>query len=105
MRTIIDLPENDIKMLDHLAKGMKASRAELVRRSVSAYLEKEIGENSISSDIYGLYDDVFTQDSVGLQQELRSDWDEREASSNHWSLQEPKQQPYITKNHDNGKKC
>ncbi len=100
MRTIIDLPEDDIKMLDHLAKGMKKSRAELVRRSVSAYLEKEIENATISSDIYGLYDDVFTKDSLSLQNDLRGDWDEREKKSNHWSLQEPAQQPY-----NDGKTC
>ncbi|GEM_PF-767515 len=94
MRTIIDLPEEDIKMLDHLAKGMSKSRAELVRRSVSAYLEKEMENATISNDIYGAYDDVFTKDSLKLQNELRSDWDERETQSSHWSLQEPAQQPY-----------
>jgi len=94
MRTIIDLPEDDIKMLDYLAKSMKKSRAELVRRSVSAYLEKEGGAQAISSDIFGLYDDVFTKDSLELQQELRGDWEQREVSSRHWSMQEPKQPTY-----------
>ncbi len=94
MRTIIDLPEDDIKMLDYLAKSMKKSRAELVRRSVSAYLEKEGGAQAISSDIFGLYDDVFTKDSLDLQEELRGDWEQREQTSKNWSLHEPKQQPY-----------
>ncbi len=94
MRTIIDLPEDDIKMLDHLAKRMDKSRAELVRRSVSAYLKEEIENAKISNDIFGLYDDVFTKDSLDLQENIRNDWGEREENNINWALHEPQQQPY-----------
>lgn len=37
MRTLIDLPEDDIKWLDRLAAAHGKSRAAMVREAVSAY--------------------------------------------------------------------
>jgi len=39
MRTIVDLPEDQIKALDSIGKREDLSRTELVRRAVAAYLD------------------------------------------------------------------
>lgn len=97
MRTIVDLPEEDIQALDLLAKRSKLSRAELVRRSVTAYIEKEAENNAITHDIFGLYSDVFTQDALEIERNLRGEWDERESHTATWGLNEPVQSPYKNK--------
>jgi metal-responsive CopG/Arc/MetJ family transcriptional regulator len=38
MRTIVDLPEEQIETLKHLSEQSKVSRAELMRRAVADYL-------------------------------------------------------------------
>lgn len=94
MRTIIDLPDEDIKALDMLAKRMKKSRAELVRQSVAAYLENECKAAPLTHDIYGMYDDVFTRDALAIESDLRGEWVQRESDSTLWSLNDPAQQDY-----------
>lgn len=74
MRTIVDLPEADIKALDLLAKRAKLSRAELIRRAVATFIEQEILNQAISNDIFGLYADVFTQDALEIEKNLRTEW-------------------------------
>lgn len=78
MRTIIDLPEEDIEFLDTLSKKFRLSRAELIRRAVKDYLEKFDGAQDIIGDIFGTFDDVFVGDSVVTQQILREKWSDRD---------------------------
>lgn len=78
MRTIIDLPEENIKSLDLLAKRAKLSRAELIRRAVTAFIETETLNQSVSHDIFGLYADIFTQDALEIEKNFRAEWDENE---------------------------
>lgn len=78
MRTIIDLPEENIKALDLLAKRSKLSRAELIRRAVTAFIETETLNQSVSHDIFGLYADIFTNDALEIEKNLRSEWDEND---------------------------
>ena len=40
MRTVVDLPDEQIEPLKALAQQMKLSRAELVRRAVADYLRR-----------------------------------------------------------------
>lgn len=80
MRTIIDLPEENIKALDLLAKRAKLSRAELIRRAVTAFIETETLNQAISHDIFGLYADIFTQDALEIEKNLRTEWDENETN-------------------------
>ncbi len=79
MRTIIDMPEKDIKTLDLIAKRMKISRAEIIRKCVKHYLDQvgEIG-GVLTHDIFGTFKDVFPKDSVTMQQAFREGWSERE---------------------------
>ena len=80
MRTIVDLPENAVKALDAMGAKLSLSRAELVRRSVNSYLEKQNASISpITNDIYGLYSDLYDKhtDSLELQNTLREEWGEK----------------------------
>ncbi len=85
MRTIVDLPENSIKALDAIGAKLELSRAELVRRSVSAYLEKHNAAGTpIKNDIFGLYNDIYDKhtDSLELQESMRNEWSETPMSVN-----------------------
>jgi len=44
MRTIVDLPDEQVEGLRRLAARVKLSRAELLRRAVAAYLERQDSE-------------------------------------------------------------
>jgi metal-responsive CopG/Arc/MetJ family transcriptional regulator len=79
LRTIVDLPEKDIKTLDLIAKRLNVSRANLIRKCVRNYLDTvgSIG-STISSDIFGSFRDVFDTDSVEIQRTMRQSWGERE---------------------------
>lgn len=80
MRTIIDLPEENIKALDLLAKRAKLSRAELIRRAVTAFIETETLNQAVTHDIFRLYADIFTQDALEIEKKLRSEWNENETN-------------------------
>ncbi len=73
MRTIVELPEQQIEALKALSKQEGLSRAELMRRAVAAYLRLHQNENGASA--FGLWQ---KQDEDGLhyQQQLREEWDE-----------------------------
>jgi len=72
MRTIIDLPEEQIEALKLLAERENASRAELVRRAVSDYLAQRP---------YGPTDSAFGlwrkrgEGGLEYQARVRQEWD------------------------------
>lgn len=92
MRTIVDLPEDDVKNLDLIAKHMDVSRAELVRRSVAEYLAKTEA-TPITNDIFGKFKDTFKADSLEIESAWRSEWEGREAST-HWAMHESSDNAY-----------
>ncbi len=55
MRTLVDIPEKQLKALTRLSKSKKRSRAAIIREAVSAYLEKE-KPNAIDA-AFGLWGD------------------------------------------------
>lgn len=69
MRTIVDIPEPDLKRLDHLAQVYRVSRAEIVRRAVADYARRQKPD-----DIFGLWCDA-PVDGVDYQQRLRAEWE------------------------------
>lgn len=94
MRTIVDLPDEQIKALDALVAQNDVSRAELVRRAVSLYLKKNKEKNNedMISKYHGfLADDPDAFDGLdGLeyQNKIRSEWDERDAQYSNWGMQD-----------------
>lgn len=71
MRTLVDLPEKQLKALLRLSKARKQSRAAIIRDAVSAYLEKE--RFSEKDPAFGLWGDR-TVDGLEYQRKLRSEW-------------------------------
>jgi metal-responsive CopG/Arc/MetJ family transcriptional regulator len=69
MRTLVDLPEEQIKSLDKLADGEGISRAEAIRRAVARYLgEKQKPKSSAFGLLKGR-----EVDGLALQKNLRED--------------------------------
>lgn len=72
MRTLVDLPKDDVTLLTRLAKQASVSRAELVRQAVSAYLAPH--KKSSIREFFGMWPD-FPEDGQAYQDRLRSEWD------------------------------
>ena len=70
MRTIIDLPEDQIASLARICEREGVSRAELIRRAVAAYLE---GRDKSKQDAFGLWKDEHP-DALELEDQLRKEW-------------------------------
>ncbi len=78
MRTIVDLPKEQIEALDSYAKSKGISRAAAVRESVAAYLpskKKKIDWSKHPS--FGGWKAPKNFDSVEHVRKLRSEWDHR----------------------------
>lgn len=74
MRTIVDLPEEQIEALKKMSELRKESRAELVRQAVAAFIQQNSHTNE--SIAFGILRDTPIKEPVAYQQQLRSEWDE-----------------------------
>jgi metal-responsive CopG/Arc/MetJ family transcriptional regulator len=72
MRTLVDIPERELELLTRLSAEQRVSRAELVRRAVSAYLEPH--QLPASRSVFGLWRDR-EDDGLAYQERIRSEWD------------------------------
>ena len=81
MRTLIDVPENQLKELSRICAARKLSRAEAVRQAVAAFIQ----QNGASRDAaFGLWkgqkvclpgdDEPLPEDGLAYQEKLRSEW-------------------------------
>jgi len=71
MRTIIDLPDEQVDALHQLGSRDNLSRAELVRRAVAEYLDKR---RDIGSDhAFGLWK-YLDCDALDYEDRLRGEW-------------------------------
>lgn len=100
MRTIVDLPEEDIKALDVIAKDEDLPRAELVRRAVNLYLSEEKKKKSDEAvdKYYGFLKNV-PEAFDGLEgdeyvQKIRGEWDHRDKMCSNWPLNDSSEQSY-----------
>lgn len=69
MRTLVDLPEEQIKGLDQIATGEGISRAEAIRRAVANYLG---AKSKPKKSVFGILKGREV-DGIKLQRELRED--------------------------------
>ena len=74
MRTIVDLPDQQIDHLKALGQRLKLPRTELVRRAVADYLARH--PNDPEDTAFGLWEDRAEQDGLAYQQQIRAEWDE-----------------------------
>lgn len=73
MRTIVDLPDPERAQLDALCRQRGLSRAEEMRQALRLWLAQQQPGHSA---VFGLWRDR-PEDSVALQQALRTEWSER----------------------------
>ena len=74
MRTLVDIPDEDIEKLDALASRSKRSRAAAIRDAIRLYLVQQGDDRSWIDRGYGLWadrDDI--PDGVEYQRALRED--------------------------------
>jgi hypothetical protein len=78
VRTIVDLPDEQIRALDAYGKKYGVSRAEAVRRAVARFLPKR-RQRSVdfrNDPAFGSWKNRAV-DSVEYQRKLRAEWDDR----------------------------
>lgn len=75
MRTLVDIPADDIAKLDALAARGKRSRAAEIREAVRLYLVQNVSDNSwIYGDGFGYWKDrTDIGDAVEYQRAIRED--------------------------------
>ena len=72
MRTLVDIPENELQQLTRLSKAKKVSRAHLVRCAVSEYLKQQ--KQDTLDAAFGMWADRGI-DGLEYQLRIRSEWD------------------------------
>ena len=73
MRTIIDLPDDQIKALATICEQTRFSRAELIRRAVDEYLLRHLPEQD--DHAFGLWKSR-AEDGLSYQNRVRKAWGE-----------------------------
>lgn len=71
MRILVDVPEQDLKLLDKVTKQEKISRAEFVRTAIANSLAPYRGKMDDSA--FGLWR-YKGEDGVAYQQRMRAEW-------------------------------
>lgn len=73
MRTIVDLPDKQIKALKRMSASSRSSRAELVRRAIDEYLARHLPAEDDAA--FGLWR-RHKIDGVAYQEHARDEWGE-----------------------------
>jgi Arc/MetJ-type ribon-helix-helix transcriptional regulator len=76
MRTIIDLPEDQLAALDAWRAARGVSRAEAVRRAVATLLDTDVAREAARDAAWGLWK-ARAVDGLAEQERIRSEWDDR----------------------------
>ena len=74
MRTIVDLPETDRESLDALSRRLGISRAEAVRRAISAYLRAH--QPARDGELFGIWRKR-EEDALAYEDRIRAEWQRR----------------------------
>jgi Ribbon-helix-helix domain len=70
MRTLVDIPEDELEELKLLSRSRKVSRAELIRQAVAGFLA---GNRAGLEDSFGIWKKRGV-DGVKYQEKLRGEW-------------------------------
>lgn len=75
MRTLVDLPQNQLEALARLGKANGRSRAALVREAVAEYLGKH--QAGDLDEAFGLWQNETgeVEDGLAYQERLRAEWE------------------------------
>jgi hypothetical protein len=71
MRTLVDIPEPDLRAVAEMAEQQGVSRAAIIREAVSAYLAAH--PRASAAEAFGLWG-TRGPDGVSLQRHLRDEW-------------------------------
>lgn len=71
MRTLVDIPAEEMKELTRRSKAQKRSRASLIREAISIYLKDPAPIKEVPG--FGLWKD-YPIDGVEYQRKIRSEW-------------------------------
>ncbi len=71
MRTLVDIPESDLRELSELGRRQGQSRAALIREAVGTYLV--IRRQTRTTDAFGLWGRK-GPDGLAHQRQLRGEW-------------------------------
>jgi len=71
MRTIVDLPDEQIEALKRMSEAAHSSRAELVRRAIDEYLARHLPAQDDGA--FGLWKKR-TSDGLAYQERMRDEW-------------------------------
>jgi metal-responsive CopG/Arc/MetJ family transcriptional regulator len=73
MRTLVDIPEDDLGLLNQLSKARLVPRAELVRNAISSYLEPH--RHAQKDEAFGLWaGHAEAKDGLAYQDKMRAEW-------------------------------
>jgi len=72
MRTVIEIPEQQLEQMKPMFEQEDISRAELIRRAIGEYLKRYESIEGGSS-AFGLWSDE-SEDGLSYQEKLRSEW-------------------------------
>ena len=72
MRTLVDIPEGQIRELTTLCVEKHISRAEAVRQAIAAFLSENAPQPKMNG--FGLWSES-TVDGLEYQEKMRSEWD------------------------------
>jgi hypothetical protein len=78
MRTLVDIPAEDLDLLNGVVKTLAISRAEFVRRAISKSLEPH--RQAQRQEAFGLWANR-PVDGLKYQERMRGEWEERKSSS------------------------
>jgi metal-responsive CopG/Arc/MetJ family transcriptional regulator len=73
MRTIVDLPNDQIEALKQMSECVHLSRAELMRRAVAEYLMRH--QTHPEDHAFGLWK-LHEKNSLDYQERMRREWEE-----------------------------
>ena len=71
MRTLVDSPADDLDLVNGVAKKLDISRAELVRRAISTYLEPH--RSDPTAEAFGIWSH-HPVDGLEFQERMREEW-------------------------------
>ena len=71
MRTLVDIPERDVKALDELSRRRRVSRAGVIRAAIGDYLARHRGPDR--EEAFGLWE-ADGEDGLEYERRLRSEW-------------------------------
>lgn len=72
MRTIVDIPDDQVLILSEIGKQEGSSRAEIIRQAIASYIQNHKHSVSID-DAFGLWKDRKIN-GLEYQKDLRSEW-------------------------------